>query len=106
MLKFVAVLYKLPALTDEQFCRYLHDVHGPLAEELPGLRKYIQNWVATDPTRKHPGWSAIVELYFDSRESMEAAWQSPQGIVATDDLPAFADLTRTTWAIVQERIVR
>jgi uncharacterized protein (TIGR02118 family) len=106
MLKFLVVLYKLPALSDEQFCRYLLEVHGPLAEKLPGLEKYVQNFVARDPTRKHPGWNAIVELYFDTWESMEAAWKSEEGVRATADLPAFADLTRTTWSVVEERQVR
>ena len=106
MLKFLVVLYKLPSWSEEEFARYLRDVHGPLAEKLPGLRKYVQNFIALDPTRKHPGWNAVVELYFDDWESMEAAWKSSEGLAATGDLNAFADLVRTTWSVVDERLVR
>jgi len=102
MLKFMVVLYRRPDLTPEQFRRHLEQIHAPLAQALPGLRKYIQNYVCDDPQRKHPGWDAIVELYFDNRDTMEAAWASPQGAASDADLPMFADLTRTTWSVVEE----
>jgi uncharacterized protein (TIGR02118 family) len=102
MLKFMVVICRRPDLTREQFRRHLQEVHGPLAKNLPGLRKYVQNFVLDDPRRKSPGWDAVVELYFDDRASMEAAWASPQGAASDEDLPAFADLTRTTWSAVDE----
>ena len=102
MLKFMVVLYRRPDLTGEQFRRHLEQVHAPLAKNLPGLKHYEQNHVVPDPKRKSPGWDAIVELYFDDRAAMEAAWASPQGAASDTDLPAFADLTRTTWSVVEE----
>jgi uncharacterized protein (TIGR02118 family) len=104
MLKFVVVLYKRPDLTQEQFRRHLQEIHGALATNLPGLRKYIQNFACTDPKRT-PGWDAVIELYFDNWSTMETAWASPQGAASDADLPAFADLTRTTWSAVEEVIV-
>lgn len=101
MLKFMVVLYRRPDFTREQFRDHLEHVHSPLARNLPGLRRYKQNHAAPDPRRK-PGWDAIVELYFDNREAMEAAWASPQGADSDADLPAFADLARTTWSVVEE----
>ena len=105
MLKFMVVLYKRPESTQAAFRRHLEEVHGPLARSLPGLRKYVQNYVCADPNRKAPGWDAIVELHFDDWATMEAAWASPQGAASDADLPIFADLTRTTWSVVEEVIV-
>lgn len=105
MLKFMVVLYRRMGSTPEEFRRHLERVHGPLARRLPGLRKYKQNYVCADAKRKPPAWDAIVELYFDDWESMEAAWASPEGAASDADLPAFADLTRTTWSMVEEIIV-
>jgi len=102
MLKFMVVLYRRPDMTVAAFRVHLEQVHAPLAKGLPGLRKYIQNHVCADSKRKSPGWDAIVELYFDDWEAMEAAWASPQGAASDADLPAFADLNRTTWSIVEE----
>jgi uncharacterized protein (TIGR02118 family) len=102
MLKFMVVLFRRPDLTPDQFRRYLEDIHAPLAKALPGLKKYRQNYAVSSANRKHPGWDAIVELYFESREAMEAAWASPEGAASDADLPLFADLNRTTWSVVEE----
>ena len=100
MIKFMAVLYRRPDLTVAEFQHYLRTVHGSMAEALPDLLHYTQNFVAEDATRTHPGWDAIVELFWIDRDAMEAAWASPEGVAATADLSEFADLSRTTWSIV------
>ncbi|HTW58798.1 MAG TPA: EthD family reductase [Terriglobales bacterium] len=102
MLKFMVVLHRRPGMTPAEFRRHLEQIHGPLAKNLPGLRKYTQNYPSSDPERDSPAWDAIVELYFDDRAAMEAAWASPQGAASDADLPLFADLTRTTWSVVEE----
>jgi uncharacterized protein (TIGR02118 family) len=102
MLKFVVVLYRRPDVPIHEFRRILRCEHAKLAERLPGLRRYVQNHVVPDQKRKPPGWDAVVELSWDDRESMEAAWASPEGERATKHLEEFADLTRTTWSVVTE----
>lgn len=102
MLKFMVVLYRRSDLTVVQFRQHLEQIHAPLARSLPGLKGYRQNHVLSDSKRPHPGWDAIIELYFDNWDSMEAAWSSPQGAASDADLPLFADLTRTTWSVVEE----
>jgi uncharacterized protein (TIGR02118 family) len=102
MIKFMVVLYRRQDLSQEEFRRHLRDVHGPLAQKLPGLRKYVQNYVCDDPKRKHPGWDAIIELYFEDWDTMERAWCTGEGRASDADLPLFADLKRTTWSVVEE----
>jgi len=106
MLKFVVVLYRRPDLPVEQFRSILRGEHAAMAERLPGLRKYVQNHVASDPRRKHPGWDAVVELYWDDGPSMEAAWATPEGQRATEHLSEFVDLSRSTWSVVEEEVRR
>jgi uncharacterized protein (TIGR02118 family) len=106
VLKFVVVLYRRPDLTPEEFHANLRGEHAALAQQLPGLRRYVQNHVAPDPKRKHPGWDAVVELYWDDWASMEAAWASPEGQRSTKHLEEFVDLTRATWSVVSEEIRR
>src|SRR5437867_9162086 len=106
LLKFIVVLYRRPDLSPEQFHANLRNEHGLLAERLPGLRKYVQNHVAPDPRRRHPGWDAVVELYWDDWPTMEAAWRSPEGQRATSHLTEFVDLSRSTWSVVNEEVRR
>ena len=89
-------------MSRETFSEYLRTVHGNLARNLPGLKRYIQNHPARDSKRKPPAWDAVVELYWENREAMEAAWASPEGAAASADLEAFADLSRSSWSIVEE----
>lgn len=105
MLKFAVVLHRRADMSAAQFNAYFRDVHGPLAERLPGLKRYVQNTVAADPKRPHPGWDGIAELYFEDWAAMEAAWASAAGAAATRDLEAFVDLSRTTWSVVDEATV-
>jgi uncharacterized protein (TIGR02118 family) len=106
MLKFIVVLVKRDDMTNEEFARYLREVHGPIAERIPGLRRYVQNHPAEDPNRPPPKWNAVIELYFDDWEAMEAAWASPEGRASTADLENFADLSRSTWSVVDEQVRR
>lgn len=103
VVKFMVVLYRRPDLSESEFQAYLRDVHGPVAEAIPNLLHYTQDIVSRDHTRKHPGWDAIIELFWADRETMEAAWASPQGKAATADLAEFVDLSRTTWSLVDPR---
>lgn len=73
-----------------------------MAVEIPGVVKYVQNLPAEDPKRTPPLWDAVIELWFDSRDGMEAGWESEKGRAATEDLDVFADLSKTSWSIVDE----
>jgi uncharacterized protein (TIGR02118 family) len=106
MIKFMVVLFRRADLSAEEFRANLRQIHGPMAERIPGLRRYVQNHVAADPSRPHPGWDAVVELYWDDLASMEAAWRSPEGEAATQHLEEFVDLSRSSWAIVDEDVRR
>jgi uncharacterized protein (TIGR02118 family) len=104
MLKFIVVLYRKPDIPVERFRAILRDEHATMAQQISGLRRYVQNHVESDPHRPHPGWDAVVELYWDDWPSMEAAWQTPQGQAATNHLMEFVDLSRSTWSVVREEI--
>jgi len=106
MLKFMVVLYRRPDVVPAKFHANLRNEHGPMAERIPGLRRYVQNHVAPDPSRTHPGWDAVVELYWDDWSAMEAGWRSPEGQRATKHLAEFADLSRSTWSVVNEEVRR
>ncbi len=106
MVKFMVVLYQRPDLSVEELHANLRQIHGPMAERIPGLRRYIQNHVAADPSRTHPGWDAVVELYWDDWPSMEAAWRSAEGEAATRHMEEFVDLSKSTWSVVDEEVRR
>ena len=42
---------------------------------------------------------------FDDGAAIEVAWASPEGAALDSDLPALADLTPTTWSVVDDIMV-
>ena len=105
MLKLVVVVRRKDDWTYERFRDYFVRVHGPLAEKIPGLRRYKQNFPTRDLKCEPPAWDCVVELYFDNKDAMEIAWRTREGEAATADLEVFADVAQTTWSIVDERVV-
>jgi uncharacterized protein (TIGR02118 family) len=106
MCRFIVVLCRRRDFSPEAFREYFLRSHEPLASALPHLVGYVQHFAQEDPTRPPPSWDAVIELSFPDRHAMESAWQSEAGRSATDDLARFADLERSSWSIVDTRLVR
>ncbi len=82
------VLYGAPA-DPAAFEQHYHQIHVPLAKNIPGLRKYTIN---KGPVQALAGTvpHLIAILDFDSLADIQAAMASPEGQAAAGDLPNFA----------------
>jgi len=87
MVKLVA-LYRTPR-DPAEFDRHYESVHSPLVEHYPGLRKLELTRVSAAPLGE-PKFYLMAEMYFDSREAMDAAMASPEGKAVARDLMGFA----------------
>jgi hypothetical protein len=103
MLKFMVVFYKRPDLTPEQFRRHLQDVHGPLAKNYPDFADTSRTSRARIPSGRRDGMRD--RTLFRRLVNYGSGVGSPEGKASDADLPAFADLPRTTWSTVDEVIV-
>lgn len=72
-----------------EFDRHYREVHIPLAKKLPGLRRYT---VSRNAGRVRGGdpYYLVAELDWDDMESMQRAFQSPEGKATAEDVPTFA----------------
>lgn len=88
MARFIA-MYTTPSDPDA-FDRHYRDVHVPLANQLPGLRRYTlsRNLRAV---RGEAPYYLVAELEWDDIDALQAAFKSPQGKATADDV---ANLTR------------
>jgi len=87
MVKLVA-LYRKPA-DIELFDKHYYNVHLPLANNMPGLRKVEVTRITGAPIGEAP-YHLMAEMYYDSVESMNAANASPEGKATARDLMSFA----------------
>ncbi len=72
------------------FDRYYQENHGPLAKKMPGLKGYIVNHPQGLSSNEQSPYYLIAELYFESMETLQAAFQSPEGKAAAGDTANFA----------------
>lgn len=95
MIKLIALLKRKPGLTREEFAdRWLND-HIKLSSKMPGLRGYRVNIAIDhqpDGDGVEPIYDGTAELWWDSVEAMEAAFDSPEGKIAGEDADQFAEL--------------
>jgi uncharacterized protein (TIGR02118 family) len=108
MIKALVFLQRRPGLSPKGFRRYWHDVHGPLAASMPGVRRYVQNHVNELPGILRDGSYAelpcdgVAELWFDSLDALQAAFASPNGRACLADNANFVDNERTVLVAVDE----
>jgi uncharacterized protein (TIGR02118 family) len=95
MVKLVAFLKRKPGFSREEFARRWVGPHAKMAAKLPGLRGYRIN-IATgrqpEGTDSEPLYDGTAELWWDSIEDMEAAFDTDLGKRAGADADEFASV--------------
>ena len=84
----LTILYRHPADIDA-FEQHYAQIHIPLVEKIPGLRKTEWTRFLAAPGGAAP-YYMMYELYFDNRETYEAAMASDENRAAGQDLMSFA----------------
>ena len=120
MVKLVFCLRRLPQLSRADFQRYWREKHGPLVRRHAAalrIRRYVQLHTREDAlndvlraSRGGPEpYDGIAELWWDSREDLQAATASPEGQRASlellEDERRFIDLGRSPLWIAEEHPV-
>jgi uncharacterized protein (TIGR02118 family) len=83
VIKFIILWQDTP--TDvETFDRHYHETHIPLANKMPGLRRYSLSRQVT-AVRGQPPY-CIAELEWDNMEAMRHDMQSPEGRATAGDV--------------------
>lgn len=94
--KHVGLIVKKADQSFDEFVEYWTKVHAAIAVKVPGLRKYVINPIDREKYPDSPidGFS---ELWFDSLEDAQAAFASPVGQEAFEDVPNFAENVVATY---------
>ena len=109
MYKCVWMIKFRPELDPDEVREAWRTSHAALALKIPGIRRYVQNhWVA-GPMGAERTYDGTVDCWFDSRESFEAAWTSPEWQALLEDDVRLFDRTLTPafeGGVVNEYIMR
>ena len=83
------VAYGKPQDTDA-FDAYYANTHAPLAEKIPGLRKFEHGKVLGTADGSEAPYYFLATLYFDSPEALQSGMGSAEGQAAGGDVANFA----------------
>lgn len=109
-IKRMSLLRRRADVSSERFSYEWREVHGELVKSMPGIRGYRQNHIITRQAPKgttvaYDGLpiDGIVELWFDSNESLNAAFASPQGQTTMAHARTF--IAEITTFLVQTHVI-
>jgi len=89
--KNVEFVVRKPGLALDEFRRYWKEIHGPLAAQIPMIRRYVQS-----PTRpsayergRTPAYDGVAITWFDDTQAMRASAATAQYARVRADEPNF-----------------
>jgi uncharacterized protein (TIGR02118 family) len=81
------------------------ETHARLVEQVPGVRRYVQNHCTFSPDGSEPPYAGLGELWFDSIDAASAALATPEWRAVLDDAATFMDLERVSAAWAEEHSI-
>lgn len=77
MFKLVLLFRKREDLSHDEFIRHWREVHVPLVEKVPNIRRYVISPVRGAPLGE-PDYDGMAELWFDDEQTARAALATPE----------------------------
>ena len=90
-----------------EFQAYWKDLHGPIACNLPGLRRYVQNHtILSGYKRGEPAVDGIAELWFDDTAALRALASSGELRITQDDHAKFMDIAGYREVVTEDVVIK
>ena len=109
MIRRMGLLKRKPEFTREQFRKHWLEIHGPLGQNVPGVRRNVQHHIVGDT--RHPdlppaeqSYDGIVELWFDDEAAMNTALATPEAKAMFADGTLFIESV-TSYIVESEVLV-
>lgn len=95
MIKLIALLKRKPGISREEFARRWLNDHTKLSTQIPGIKGYRINICTPQQpagTGDEPIYDGTAELWWDSLEEMEKAFDTEIGKIAGADADDFCEI--------------
>ena len=105
--KNVEFVTRRPGLAVDEFQRYWREVHGPLAAQIPVIRRYVQSHtrVAAYERGRTPAYDGVAITWFDDTRAMRASAASAQYPRVRADEPHFIAPGDPPFIITTEHVI-
>lgn len=81
---------------------YWRDAHVRLVEQVPGVKRYVQDHCVVGPDGSEPPYAGLGELWFDDIDTAKAALATREWQAVLEDASTFMDLDHVTAAWAEE----
>jgi uncharacterized protein (TIGR02118 family) len=105
MVKLIYIITPKAGMNRVDFQRYWLEVHAPIVKRIPHLKRYVINIFQPRSDETSAAIGGVAEQWFESLETMKAAFSMADAKHARADIANFAEITRNISALVDEHIV-
>ena len=116
MITMIVFVRRKADMSHDAFSRYWFEQHGPLVKSIPEFMRHVHKYIQYHPAPGQaaagslfgdiPDYDGVGEIWFDSREAMNAAFREPRylEIIKPDEL-RFIDIEACLSFIGDERVM-
>jgi uncharacterized protein (TIGR02118 family) len=105
--KNVEFVTRKPGLAVDEFQRYWREIHGPLAAQIPVIRRYVQSHTRASAYERGrtPAYDGVAITWFDDTRAMRASAASAQYPRVRADEPNFIAPGDAPFIITAEHVI-
>jgi len=105
--KNIEFVTRKPGLGVDEFQRYWREVHGPLAAQIPMIRRYVQSHTRPSAYERGrtPAYDGVAITWFDDTQAMRASAATAQYARVRADEPSFIAPGDPPFIITTEHVV-
>ena len=105
--KNVEFVTRKPGLAVDEFQRYWREIHGPLAAQIPVIRRYVQSHTRPSAYERArtPAYDGVAITWFDDTQAMRASAASSQYPRVRADEPNFIAPGDAPFIITTEHVI-
>jgi uncharacterized protein (TIGR02118 family) len=105
--KNIEFVTRKPGLEVEKFQRYWREIHGPIAAEIPMIRRYVQSHTRPSAYERGrtPAYDGVAITWFDDTRAMRASATTAQYARTRADEPGFLAPGGPPFIITTEHVI-
>ncbi len=106
--KAIEMIRRKPGMAVEDYRRYWHDVHGPIAARIPVLRRYVQSHPLIGAYRggRQPHCDGLALTWFDHTDAMRQSAKTTEYAETRDDEGNFIDQGAHSVLLAKEYVIK
>lgn len=89
----------------EAALEYWRTSHVRLVEQVPGVKRYVQDHCIVGPDGSEPPYVGVGELWFEGVETAKTALVTPEWRAVIEDASTFMDLDHVTAVWAEEHLI-